>query len=186
MPIIKRYPNRKLYDTDAKQYVTLNRIAELIRQGEEVQVIDHATGQDLTALTLTQIIFEQEKKQKGLLPNSILTGLIRTSGDRLTSIQRSLFSSTFWQQIDEEIKRRIQALTKLGELTEEEGKRILDKLLHPDIRTREVHSSRDKVSRISDQELEEFLRSRQIPTKIDLQHLSDQIEELTSKLEEIG
>ncbi|MGD8735253.1 MAG: polyhydroxyalkanoate synthesis regulator DNA-binding domain-containing protein, partial [Anaerolineae bacterium] len=55
MTRIKRYPNRKLYDTEAKQYITLEGIAALIRQGNEVQVIDHATGEDLTALTLTQI-----------------------------------------------------------------------------------------------------------------------------------
>ena len=61
MPIIKRYPNRKLYDTAAKQYVSLDGIAAMIRRGDEVQVVDHATGEDLTTLTLTQIIVEQEK-----------------------------------------------------------------------------------------------------------------------------
>ncbi|MGD8806379.1 MAG: polyhydroxyalkanoate synthesis regulator DNA-binding domain-containing protein, partial [Chloroflexota bacterium] len=61
MILIKRYPNRKLYNTEAKQYVTLEGIAELIRQGQEVQITDHQTGEDLTAVTLTQIIFEQEK-----------------------------------------------------------------------------------------------------------------------------
>ena len=45
MPIVKRYPNRKLYDTEAKQYVTLEGIAELIRQGQEVHVVDNATGE---------------------------------------------------------------------------------------------------------------------------------------------
>ena len=53
MPLIKRYPNRKLYDTEAKQYVTLEQIAELIRSGKDVQVIDHESGEDLTALTLS-------------------------------------------------------------------------------------------------------------------------------------
>ena len=50
MPVIKRYPNRKLYDTDAKRYVTLNEIAGLIRAGEEVVVTDHASDEDLTAV----------------------------------------------------------------------------------------------------------------------------------------
>ena len=68
MTMIKRYPNRKLYDTEAKQYITLSGIAELIRQGGDIQVSDYATGEDLTALTLSQIIFEQEKKQSGFLP----------------------------------------------------------------------------------------------------------------------
>lgn len=64
MAIIKRYPNRKLYDTEAKKYITLDGIAELIRDGQEVQVMDHSTGEDLTTLTLTQIIFEQEKEKR--------------------------------------------------------------------------------------------------------------------------
>ena len=69
MPItIKRYPNRKLYNTDTKRYITLDGIAELIRDGESVQVVDHTTNEDLTSLTLSQIIFEQEKKKSGFLP----------------------------------------------------------------------------------------------------------------------
>jgi polyhydroxyalkanoate synthesis repressor PhaR len=56
MPLIKRYPNRKLYDTEAKSYITLEGVAALIRNGEDVQVIDHESGEDLTTLTLTQII----------------------------------------------------------------------------------------------------------------------------------
>ena len=49
MIIVKRYPNRKLYNTSAKQYITLEGVAQLIRDGEEVQIVDHATGEDLTA-----------------------------------------------------------------------------------------------------------------------------------------
>ena len=63
MVTIKRYPNRKLYNTEAKQYITLEGVADLIRQGAEIQVVDHASGEDLTALTLTQITLEQEKKR---------------------------------------------------------------------------------------------------------------------------
>ena len=61
--IVKRYQNRKLYDTSASRYVTLDDIATLIREGEDVQVIDNQNQEDLTSVTLTQIIFEQEKKK---------------------------------------------------------------------------------------------------------------------------
>ncbi|MCB0135660.1 MAG: polyhydroxyalkanoate synthesis regulator DNA-binding domain-containing protein, partial [Caldilineaceae bacterium] len=67
MPVIKRYPNRKLYDTESKRYVTLEHIAQMIQQGEDVIVTDHESGEDLTNLTLSQIIFEQEKKGSGLM-----------------------------------------------------------------------------------------------------------------------
>jgi polyhydroxyalkanoate synthesis repressor PhaR len=90
MPIIKRYPNRKLYDTEAKRYVTLEAITQMIHDGQEVQVVDHETGEDLTNLTLSQIIFEQEKKGSGLLPRALLTNLVRAGGDTLDQVRRAL------------------------------------------------------------------------------------------------
>lgn len=60
--IIKRYRNRKLYDTKQSCYVTLNDIAKMIRKNELIRVIDNSTKMDITASTLTQIIFETEKK----------------------------------------------------------------------------------------------------------------------------
>ena len=90
MPIIKRYPNRKLYDTEAKRYVTLEAITQMIHEGQEVQVVDHETGEDLTNLTLSQIIFEQEKRGAGLLPRVLLTNLVRAGGDTLEQMRRTL------------------------------------------------------------------------------------------------
>ena len=93
MPVIKRYPNRKLYDTESKRYVTLDHIAQMIQQGEDVLVTDHESGEDLTNLTLSQIIFEQEKKGSGLMSRSLLTNLIRTGGDTLEQVRRTLLST---------------------------------------------------------------------------------------------
>lgn len=62
MKIIKRYGNRKLYSTDDRRYVTLDRVAELVRGGEDVQVVSHVTGADLTAQTLAQVIYEEERR----------------------------------------------------------------------------------------------------------------------------
>lgn len=93
MPIIKRYPNRKLYDTEAKRYVTLENIAQMIQTGRDVQVIDHETGEDLTNLTLSQIIFEQEKRGSGLLPRSLLTNLVRAGNDTIDQVRRTLLGT---------------------------------------------------------------------------------------------
>jgi polyhydroxyalkanoate synthesis repressor PhaR len=101
--VIKRYPNRKLYDTEAKQYITLDGIATLIRQGEQVSVVDHASSEDLTALTLTQVIFEQEKRRSGFLPQSVLTGLIQAGGETMTTLRRTLAAPLeMARQVDEE------------------------------------------------------------------------------------
>jgi polyhydroxyalkanoate synthesis repressor PhaR len=90
MPTIKRYPNRKLYDTEAKRYVTLEHITQMIHNGQDVQVVDHETGEDLTNLTLSQIIFEQEKKGSGLLPRALLTNLIRAGEGTFEQVRRTL------------------------------------------------------------------------------------------------
>ncbi len=75
--IIKRYQNRKLYDTDASCYVTLDEIAEMIQQGEEVTVVDNRNQKDITAATLTQIIFEKQKKSETPVPISTLRHIIQ-------------------------------------------------------------------------------------------------------------
>ena len=74
---IKRYGNRKLYDVAASAYVSLEDIAALIRGGETVEVVDNVTGEDITAQTLTQIVLEEGKRGKGILPTDLLHDLLR-------------------------------------------------------------------------------------------------------------
>ncbi len=88
--VIKRYANRKLYDTLESRYVTLEQISEMIRRGEEVKVIDNNSKDDLTSVTLAQIIFEEEKKQKSFLPLAALRNIIQTGGDSLTGLMSQL------------------------------------------------------------------------------------------------
>jgi polyhydroxyalkanoate synthesis repressor PhaR len=176
MRAIKRYPNRKLYDTQAKAYVTLDGIAALIRQGEEVQIVDHTSGDDLTALTLTQIILEQERKEGGYLPRSVLTGLIRAGGDTLTNLRRTLVSSDLLRQVDEEIDRRLQGLLKRGELAEDDVRRLRDKLL----------SAEFPLSRrpeISEEEFVQTLAERGVPSRREFERLSQQVAALLDKLD---
>lgn len=75
--IIKRYQNRKLYDTQQSCYVTLDDIAKMIRADEEVTVVDNKTKRDITASTLSQIIFEAEKKAGDYAPLSVLREIIQ-------------------------------------------------------------------------------------------------------------
>ncbi len=81
--VIKRYTNRKLYDTVESRYVTLDEIAEMVKQGVEVKIIDNRSKEDLTSVTLAQIVFEEEKK-KNQMPLSVLREIIRQPGERLT------------------------------------------------------------------------------------------------------
>jgi polyhydroxyalkanoate synthesis repressor PhaR len=74
--IIKKYANRRLYDTSTSSYVTLEHLSELVREGQDFEVRDARTGEDLTRQVLTQIIFEHETKGQGALPLNFLRQLI--------------------------------------------------------------------------------------------------------------
>lgn len=180
MIVIKRYPNRKLYDTEAKRYITLDGIAELIRQGAEVQVVDYTTNEDLTAVTLTQIIFEREKKQGGFLPKSVLTGLVQAGGETLNTLRRGLTSPLgLFHQVDEEIEKRLQDLVNQRELTEEEGARLRDKLLAP------AHHQQSDSLWPGKYSLEQLLGKRGIPSRDEIEQLTNQIEDLSAKIDSL-
>ena len=188
MLIIKRYPNRKLYDTDAKQYITLDGISDLIRDGQEVQVIDHASGEDLTAVILTQIIFEQEKKQAGFLPRSVLRGLVQAGGDTVSSLRRTLASPLdMLGHVDEEIRRRVQELVKAGEMAEEEGQKVVKKLLQQGERMRMLGGGNTAVEEElpSQEELAQRLAQLGVPTRDDIKTLNEQLEALEIALEQM-
>lgn len=91
--VIKRYSNRKLYDTQESRYVTLEEIEEMIRAGKEMQVADASTGEDLTSVTLTQIILESERNHRANLPAAFLHQLIKHGEAWQDFVQRSMKSS---------------------------------------------------------------------------------------------
>jgi len=91
--VIKRYSNRKLYDTQESRYVTLDEIEEMIRGGREISVVDAASGEDLTSVTLTQIILEHERNHRGTLPTGFLHQLIKHGEAWQDFVQRSMRSS---------------------------------------------------------------------------------------------
>ena len=159
MPLIKRYTNRKLYDTNTGEYVTLEDIAGYIRSGEEVKVVDHTTGRDLTSLTLTQVLFQEEKKIGELLPQVVLTRLIRTGSDTIDNLRvRMLAAFDPDGLFDEEIRRRMDELTAKGELPADEAARLVEKLVGQPQRwnvthqpSPEAHQENDEVQALSNQ-----------------------------------
>ena len=82
--VIKRYQNRKLYNTHQSRYLTLDDIAEMIRQGDEVRVIENKTKRDITSTTLTLIAFNSEKKEQHGIPLSVLREIIRYGNGTLS------------------------------------------------------------------------------------------------------
>jgi polyhydroxyalkanoate synthesis repressor PhaR len=91
--VIKRYSNRKLYDTQESRYVTLEEIEEMIRGGKEISVVDASTGDDLTSVTLAQIILENERNHRAALPSAFLHQLVKHGEAWQDFVQRSMRSS---------------------------------------------------------------------------------------------
>ena len=84
--VIKKYSNRRLYDTSTSQYVTLDYLRDLVKKGTDFQVVDAKSGEDLTRGVLAQIIFEEESRGANLLPVDFLRQLIGFYGDSLQSV----------------------------------------------------------------------------------------------------
>lgn len=174
MPLIKRYPNRKLYDTENNKYVNLLAITRMIEDGLKVQVIDHVTGEDITSLTFAQIIMEREKKEREFIPQSILAQLIKMGGESINVIRDILTSSIdLIQQVDREITTRLEELIQRGEIAEEEGKKLKDKLI---VKT--------NLMQYSDKDILDALIRHGIPLQNDYQEIINQVDELSVRLED--
>ena len=129
---VKRYENRKLYDTESSSYISLSSLAELVRSGETVVVIDNVSGEDLTAQTLTQVILEEGRQGRTVISSDLLHGLIQRSGD---AIETGM--STLRHGVDDLVQtsmRRVQSFLQrpeAGELRDLRGQLArLEDMLH--------------------------------------------------------
>jgi polyhydroxyalkanoate synthesis repressor PhaR len=83
---IKKYANRRLYDTESSSYITLDRLAEMVREGREFEVVDAKTGDDITGQVLTQIIVDEEARGSTMLPVNFLKQLIGLYGNSMQAV----------------------------------------------------------------------------------------------------
>jgi polyhydroxyalkanoate synthesis repressor PhaR len=120
--VIKRYTNRKLYDTVESRYVTLDEIAQMIKGGAEVKIIDNRSKEDLTSVTLAQIIFEEEKK-RSQMPLGVLREIIRHGGDAVAGFYNEKVGQRIndrlgevksrAEQLREEMEQRVRGVTSI-------------------------------------------------------------------------
>ena len=83
---IKKYANRRLYDTESSAYITLDRLAEMVREGREFEVVDAKSGEDITRQVLTQIIVDEEARGSTMLPVNFLKQLIGLYGNSMQGV----------------------------------------------------------------------------------------------------
>ena len=111
---IKKYANRRLYNTGTSTYVTLEDLAGLVKDGEDFVVVDAKTGEDITRSVLTQIIFEQESRGGNMLPVSFLRQLIGFYGDQMQSLVPSYLDFTMQSLSREQDSLKAQMARALG------------------------------------------------------------------------
>jgi polyhydroxyalkanoate synthesis repressor PhaR len=171
--VIKRYANRKLYDTRDSRYVTLVQIAEYVRNGEEVQIIDNTSKEDLTHVTLAQIIYEEEKKGEGdSRQGSIgtLRQFIQTGSQRLVDTFRESPISKVFQRREDGVELKSEAKS---EPPADEHKRnaLLDK----------SREALEELQRIADDRLRLLVTSAIAP----VHHLQSEVKRLQARIDEL-
>jgi polyhydroxyalkanoate synthesis repressor PhaR len=178
---IKRYANRKLYDTTDKKYITLDQISVLIKAGQEVSVVDNRTGEDLTSATISQILARDKKMKNGDVVSSVLIQLLRKGGGTLVDYGKKYVS--LWESgltmAEDEIDRLVNRLVKDKELSESEGSKLKKDLAG---RTDDLKKwLGDKV----DQRINHTLNLMNLATKDEVANLTAKIDTLTRKVEKL-
>ena len=179
MRIIKRYANRKLYDTQDRRYVTLARLAERLKEGEEIQIIDNTSGKDVTAVALSQILTETERKKAGAVPTHYLTDLLRRGGGAITdAVRRSSTALTgAWDVAEDELEKRVKALVKAGEMPQKEAKRLLGAA------SKRAAANKKLIEKRVEDTVRATLSRIEIPTQKDLDDINARLDALTELIE---
>src|SRR5436309_9873382 len=187
--VIKRYTNRKLYDTVESRYVTLDEIAQMIKGGAEVKIINNRTKEDLTSVTLAQIIFEEEKK-RSQMPLGVLREIIRHGGEAVAVFYQDKVGNKLNERIEEmknrtealreNIEQKVRGVTSLLRGSDEKGNPVKEVLAAGQTAVEEI---RAKVDQSVKQALDSFSTGAMAQ---EIEKLQRKIEALEKKLEQLG
>jgi polyhydroxyalkanoate synthesis repressor PhaR len=167
--LIKRYANRKLYNTESSRYITLKGIAELIEAGEDVRVVDNETGEDITSVALSQILVDSERESRSV-PKTLLSDLIQRGGDALYgALRRGVGDAS---EGLEEIQRNVRRLIRTRD---EEGHRLSDWIAFatPDFE-RAIQSAIERVFKLLD-----------LPRRSDIDALNENLQRVAEAVERL-
>jgi polyhydroxyalkanoate synthesis repressor PhaR len=160
--LIKRYANRKLYNTESSRYITLKGISELVREGKDIRVIDNESGDDITPIILSQILVDDQKhgREHDAASGRVLSELIQKGGDAIYGI----------------VRRSVDDMSDGFTEARDNIEKFLQRAPRPEIDTSEISRSvHDAVERV--------LRVMDLPTRGDLEALNKNLERLSSALE---
>jgi len=114
--IIKRYGNRRLYNTETRSYVNYDDLAKLVRDGQDIKVVDSTTKEDVTKAVLIQVILEEEKNKKTILPTEFLFQLLRSREDSVQDFFKNHLAASFnaYLKTKEEFDNRFRTMLEMA------------------------------------------------------------------------
>ncbi len=181
MHLVKKYANRKLYDTQEKRYITMNELAGLIKDGEEIQIVDNETGSDLTAQVVSQLLAREKNDKDRAVPTSVLMQMLRKGRGTLFGYGRkyvSLWQSALLMSRDE-IEKLIHNLVTEKEISESEGRNLKKEMVGF------TSSLRKWLMDNIDQRVNEVLSMMNLASKEQVSALTKQVETLSEKVQRL-
>ena len=160
--LIKRYANRKLYNTATSRYITLKGIGELIEAGDEVRVIDNESGEDITSITLSQILVDTERSNRSV-PGNLLSELIHRGGDVLYALRRGVGDAS---EGIEEFQTNLRKMLRGNEKADDW-----------------VALAPPEFDRLVQRAVERVFRALDLPRRSDIEALNKNMERVASALE---
>ncbi|MBS3758701.1 MAG: hypothetical protein KGY61_08550 [Desulfobacterales bacterium] len=181
MHLIKKYANRKLYDISDKRYLTMDRLADLIKSGEEVSVIDNETGDDITGAVVSQLLGREKARGNKGVPSNVLMQMLRKGPGTLFGYGKKYVS--LWQNAllmsRDEIEKLINHLVRDREISESEGRNLKQELFS------HTNNLRAWLMENIDQRVNEAMAVMNLASKDQVKRLSDRIDALDRKVAEL-
>jgi polyhydroxyalkanoate synthesis repressor PhaR len=183
--VIKKYANRKLYDSTAKRYLTLDDIARLVQQGEKVHVIDNNSRQDITNVVLSSIILESAKKEEAVLPDTMLIGLIQKRGEAvMETLKKSVVAGVEAAEIvQKEVEKRIKGAIEKGREQADSVAAMAESIefIAKDLITRIQKTVEETVAK----NVSNLLASMDIPSRREIEQLEKSVNQLSQQVERL-
>ena len=181
MHLIKKYANRKLYDTKDKRYLTMDRLAELIKSGAEVSIVDKETGDDLTSSIVSQLLAREDADNDRAVPSSVLMQLLRKGRGTLFGYGKKYVS--LWQSAltmsKDEIEKLVNSLVKDKEISESEGKNLKKEIMGF------ANNLKAWIIENIDLQVSEGLKRMNLSSRDQVSQLTRRVDALARKVEEL-
>lgn len=178
--LIKRYSNRKLYNTRESRYITLNELAELVKSGTNIRVVDNDRGEDLTSVTLSQILLENERHKRDALPKNLLVDLIQKGDDLFDTVKKSLSSGIdLLSDAEGSLEKSVRRLVSRGEIAAEEGEKMVKRLAEW------VKDGQSDLGGQIDQRIRKVVSRFDVPERGEVDRLHESIDRLAKAVERL-